>query len=264
MVMDKNKDCNLGADVIPPESFTGDKKVFDRVEKKCLITKKQKTEMLKVIKEKMQKDKYYISDVYNIYFDTENFDLIIQSIEQPMFKEKLRARSYGGYDKVFFEIKTKLCGKDNNVGYKRRVRVTKKDYKKIVSGNYKVSDLIKDNADGPNDFRIAEEVDYLIDFFGLKPMILVFYRRESYQGEGGLRITFDEKLKYRTENIGFSKRKIDNFYFEDEKNIIMEIKAHGAWPLWLARKMSQERIFPEQFSKVGKIYQKIGKELKNV
>ena len=88
--------------------------------------------------------------------------------------------------------------------------------------------------------------------------------RESYRGEGGLRITFDENLKYRTENVNFTKKKIDKNYFEDEKNIIMEIKAHGAWPLWLARKLSAERIFPQQFSKVGKIYQKIGKELQNV
>lgn len=261
--MDIKSGCTLDVGFLAT-SLGGDQKVFDRVEKKCLITKKQKKSVLGIVAENMQKDKYFISDVYNIYFDTDNYDLIIQSIEQPMFKEKLRARSYGGFDKVFFEIKTKLCGKDNNVGYKRRVRITKNDYKKVASGKCKISDVMIKNADTPNDYQIALEVDYLIDYFDLKPMILVFYRRESYQGENGLRITFDEKLKYRTENIGFSKRKIDKYYFDDEKNIIMEIKAHGAWPLWLARKMSQERIFPEQFSKVGKIYQKIRKEQKNV
>ena len=41
----------------------------------------------------------------------------------------------------------------------------------------------------------------------------------------------------------------------------MEIKAHGVLPLWLVKKLSAERIFPQQFSKVGKIYQKIGKEI---
>lgn len=106
-----------------------DQKTFDRIEKKCLITKEQKQQMLAAINQHMRHDDYYISDVYNIYFDTDQYDLIIQSIEQPMFKEKLRARSYGGYDKVFFEIKTKLCGKENNVGYKRRVCITKDNYK---------------------------------------------------------------------------------------------------------------------------------------
>ena len=79
-----------------------DIKTFDRVEKKCLITKEQKSAMLSEIQQHMQKDGYYDSEVYNIYFDTDHYDLIIQSIEQPMFKEKIRARSYGGYDKVFF------------------------------------------------------------------------------------------------------------------------------------------------------------------
>ena len=91
-----------------------DQKTFDRIEKKCLITSEQKYHMLGVINEHMRQDGYFISEVFNIYFDTDNYDLIIQSIEQPIFKEKLRARSYGGFDKVFFEIKTKLCGKENS------------------------------------------------------------------------------------------------------------------------------------------------------
>lgn len=238
-----------------------DQKTFDRIEKKCLITKEQKKHMLEVIKKNMHKDSYFESEVFNIYFDTDNYDLIIQSIEQPMFKEKLRARSYGGFDKVFFEIKTKLCGKENNVGYKRRVRITKKDYNKLVKNREQLLSFMSKNADGPNDYRVAREVDYLINLFDLKPKILVFYIRQSWQGEGGLRITFDEKLKYRTKNLSFSKRKNDESYFDDKKNIIMEIKAHGVLPLWLVKKLSAERIFPQQFSKVGKIYQKIGKEL---
>lgn len=238
-----------------------DQKTFDRIEKKCLITKEQKQHMLETIKEHMHKDSYYESEVFNIYFDNDNYDLIIQSIEQPMFKEKLRARSYGGYDKVFFEIKTKLCGKENNVGYKRRVRITKRDYNKMVKERRSLQEFMPKNADTPNDYRIAKEVDYLIDLFHLHPKILVFYIRRSWQGDDGLRITFDEDLKYRTQNVNFTKRKTDKKYFEDEKNIIMEIKAHGVLPLWLVKKLSAERIFPQQFSKVGKIYQKIGKDL---
>ena len=238
-----------------------DQKTFDRIEKKCLITIEQKYHMLNVIREHMKEDSYFISEVFNIYFDTDNYDLIIQSIEQPTFKEKLRARSYGGYNKVFFEIKTKLCGKENNVGYKRRVRVTKRDYNNLTKGKTTVLDLMPKNADSPNDYQVAREVDYLISHFDLKPKILVFYTRESYQGEGGLRITFDENLKYRTKNVNFTKQKSDQNYFNDEKNVIMEIKAHGVLPLWLVKKLSAERIFPQQFSKVGKIYQKIGKEI---
>ncbi len=241
-----------------------DLKTFDRIEKKYLITDAEKKAMLSEMKKHMEKDGYFWSEIFNIYFDTEHFDLIIQSIEQPMFKEKLRARSYVGYDKVFFEIKTKLCEGENKVGYKRRVRITKKDYNHLIKAGGAVADLMAKNADSENDWRVAREVDYLREHFDLKPRILVFYTRESWQGEDGLRITFDENLKYRTKNLNFTKRKLDQNYFKDEKNIIMEIKAHGVMPLWLVRQLSAEKIFPQQFSKVGKIYQKIGKEIHHV
>ena len=65
-------------------------KVFDRVEKKYLITSAQKKKLLKTIKKYMQPDGYHKSEVYNIYFDNDNYDLIIQSIDHPDFKEKLR------------------------------------------------------------------------------------------------------------------------------------------------------------------------------
>ena len=237
-----------------------DQKIFDRVEKKCLITTEQKQHMLSVINQYMHEDDYFISDVFNIYFDNDNYDLIIQSIEQPKFKHKLRARSYGGYDKVFFEIKTKMRGKDYNVGYKRRVRITKKDYQQLIKGKTTVYDLMDKNADDKNDYQIAREVDYLIEHYNLYPRILVEYRRESYQGDNRLRITFDEDLRYRINNVSFRKFKKDKLYFNNEKNIIMEIKAQGVLPLWLVHKLSEERIFPEQFSKVGKIYEKLRKE----
>ena len=48
-----------------------DVKTFDRIEKKCLITKEHKEAMLTEIKRHMEKDGYYDSEVYNIYFDTD-------------------------------------------------------------------------------------------------------------------------------------------------------------------------------------------------
>ena len=45
----------------------------------------------------------------------------------------------------------------------------------------------------------------------------------------------------------------------------MEIKAHGTLPLWLVKILSTERIYPEQFSKIGKVYTKLNsKKGKNV
>ena len=68
--------------------------IFNRVEEKYLINVEQYKELLKRLKNNIQKDKYFESTICNIYFDTDNNDLIINSLEKPIFKEKIRLRSY--------------------------------------------------------------------------------------------------------------------------------------------------------------------------
>jgi len=237
-----------------------DVNVFDRIEKKYLITATDKEAFLKAIRQNMNKDSYFKSTVFNLYFDTDNYDFIIQSIDQPIFKEKLRARSYSGYDRVFLEIKTKLRSKEYNLGYKRRIMITHKDFEQLIKHQATLTELSQRSIEAASDPQIAKEVDYFLERFDLKPKILVIYDRESYKGEDNLRITFDENLKYRTDNLRLIKGKRDKIYFKDNQNIIMEVKAHGVLPLWLARTMSELKVFPQQFSKVGKIYEKIRKE----
>ena len=237
-----------------------DGKVFDRVEKKYLITNAEKKQLQELVEEYMKPDNYHESLVYNLYFDNDNFDFISQSIDWTDFKEKVRARSYGGYDRVFIEIKTKIRGKENNVGYKRRVMITHSDFKKLVKKKASVVELSKQVIETDNDLQIAKEADYLIDHFDLSPKILVIYNRTSYKGENNLRVTFDEKLKYRNHNLDLKNKKNDKIYFEGDRNIIMKIKAGGALPLWLVHKMSELKVYPQRFSKIGMIYQKIRKE----
>ena len=233
---------------------------IDRIEKKYLITKQQKAELVDLIRGNMQQDGYFKSGVLNLYFDNDNYDLITQSIDWTEFKEKLRARSYEGYDRVFLEIKTKIRARENNPGYKRRVMITHEDFEQLVRHKATMLELAAKSVETMNDPQIAREIDYLIQYFDLKPKILVMYDRESYKNDEGLRITFDENLKYRDKNLRFTQGKRDKIYFKDDHNIIMEIKAHGVMPLWLVKKMSELRIYPQQFSKIGKIYEKIRKE----
>lgn len=237
-----------------------DEKIFDRVEKKYLIDASAKKSLLREIENHMNHDGYFKSHVYNIYFDTDNFDFIIKSIERPKFKEKLRARSYGGYDKVFLEIKTKMKGKEYNLGFKRRVLITTKEYDELTKHHKTLKELAARSVETPHDLQIAAEVDYFITTFHLKPQILVHYDRTSYVGENNLRITFDENLKYRNQNLKFKDDRKDRKYFNDKKDIIMEIKAHGVMPLWLVKALSKNHAYPEQFSKIGKVYTKLNNE----
>ncbi len=246
-------------------------KIFERVEKKYLITTDDEKYLLTLINRNMKKDNYYHSEVENIYFDNDNYDLIIQSNDRPLFKEKFRARSYAGYDKVFLEIKTKILGlayrnevlddddvdSSINTGYKRRILITHQDYEEFISGRQTALSLARKEMETTADLQIASEIDYIMNHFNLKPRVLVYYTRESYVGDSGLRITFDKDLKYRDYDLSFEKKSSDQYYFKKEPKIIMEIKAHGYMPLWLVKALSARHIYPQQFSKIGRIYEKI-------
>ena len=61
----------------------------------------------------MEPDPYGRTTIRNLYFDTDRFRLIRRSLEKPVYKEKLRVRSYGearGDSTVFVELKKKFKG----------------------------------------------------------------------------------------------------------------------------------------------------------
>lgn len=240
--------------------------VFNRIEKKYLMSRDDKRRLLKQIKRELNKDSYHKTDILNLYFDNSEYDLITQSIDWVDYKLKVRARSYVGYDKVFMEIKTKLHARaandideenEENIGYKRRVLLSHDEFSRLINEEANVSELVAESSINEHDLQIAREIDYLIKHFKLKPRILVSYHRESYRGKDDLRITFDSNLKYRTDSLRFEKTKHDKMYFKDNRNIIMEVKASGAIPFWLSRILSEQQLYPEQFSKIGKIYERI-------
>ena len=219
--------------------------VFRRVEKKYLITENQKNAFLKLIDDYIEKDEYFESHISNIYFDNDKFDLITTSIEKPLFKAKLRLRSYDVPsldDKVFLEIKDKYKG----VVGKRRIKIKLSDfYKYLETGSTK-------------DEQIMREIDYYFKKYDLHPQIFVAYDRLSYKGRDNenIRITIDENLRSRTDDLRLELGSNGKKYFQD-REYIMEIKILDAMPLWLARSLSTLKIYPTSFSKVGSIYKNL-------
>lgn len=81
---------------------------FKRYELKYLLSKKEKEKVLEAMAAYMELDKYGRCTIRNIYLDTDNFRLIRRSLEKPVYKEKLRIRSYRRVepqDTVFVELK---------------------------------------------------------------------------------------------------------------------------------------------------------------
>ena len=103
--------------------MNGNQEVFRRIEKKYIVDEPTYEKLIKKLDGHFVKDRYYKSTICNIYYDTPGHQLVRSSIEKPVYKEKLRVRSYGvpnDEDMVFVELKKKYKG----VVYKRRIEMT--------------------------------------------------------------------------------------------------------------------------------------------
>lgn len=219
---------------------------FKRKEQKYLLSDLQFEELLNKIKKYIKKDKYYESNICNIYFDTNNFDLIKNSIEKPLYKEKVRLRSYNVpniNDKVFFEIKKKYKGITN----KRRIIISLKEFNDYYFNNKK-----------PNcNSQIFKEIDYIMKNNNLKPAVFLAYNRLSYYSKDNkeFRLTFDKNLRFRILDLDLNMGDCGKKYFEND-TYILEIKTLDSIPLWFTKILSDMKIYPISFSKYGNIYKK--------
>lgn len=220
--------------------------VFKRIEKKYLLTKNQYEKFLELSTKYIIKDDFGLHTVCNIYYDTADFLLIRRSIEKPVYKEKLRVRSYDTPDKntkVYIELKKKYEG----VVYKRRITLKEKDAQKYLK-NKKID----------RDDQISREINYVLNYYNLIPKIYLAYDRIAYYNkeDSNLRITFDSNIRSRTDNLDLKLGSAGELLFKEEK-YLMEIKVAGSMPLWLVHILNELKIYPTSFSKYGNIYKQM-------
>ena len=104
---------------------------FKRYEKKYLLNPEQYAILKAEIDKHFIPDEYGETKICNLYYDTPEYLLITRSIDKPIFKEKLRLRTYGvPKDKTtaFIEIKRKF----DSVVYKRRIHMPYVDAIKYI------------------------------------------------------------------------------------------------------------------------------------
>ena len=212
----------------------GYQSVFRRYEKKYLVTQEQYDRLAKVFAPRMERDRFSESTISNIYYDTPDFRLIRRSLDQPVYKEKLRLRTYRtphADTEAFVEIKKKY----DHVVYKRRIGM-----------NYQQAVDYLDGAPAPEESQISREIDWFCRFYeGLQPAMCIFYDRLA---------VFDRELAHGTRGR----------LLLDPSMCLMEIKIPGAAPLWLARALSDAGVFPSHFSKYGAAYQTMQREEKTI
>lgn len=222
--------------------YTG---VFERVEQKYLLDSLQFAALWTVLEPYMRPDEYGRSTICNIYFDTPNHLLARLSGEKPVYKEKLRLRTYGvpkAESSSFVELKKKYQG----IVYKRRIVMPYGEaYDWLVNGK-----APKENS------QIAKEIAWSLHYYGdLKPAMALCYDRVALYSreDSGLRITFDTNIRFREENTDLRQGDDGQLLLEPGETL-MEIKAGGGLPTWLTDMLSRFRIYPASFSKYVSAY----------
>lgn len=228
--------------------------VFQRYEKKYLLSPKQYLLLCMGMRPYLIADDYPQYTVSNLYYDTNDFELIRHSLDKPLYKEKLRLRSYvtpSNRDEVFLELKKKFSG----VVYKRRTTMSLEEALDYIELDEHKS-LLKSTAI-ENRPQVLKEIDWFLDQHTLSPRVLIAYDREAFSGreDTELRITFDHKMRWRDWQLDLRAGN-QGMRLLPENPVLMEIKIAGAAPLWLSGLLSEHKVFPCSFSKYGVCYEK--------
>lgn len=218
--------------------------VMKRYELKYILTARQEARFRERLEGHMRVDRFGLTQIASLYYDTPDFRLVNASNEKPLFKEKIRLRSYGlatDSSPVFLELKRKY----NGVVYKRRVQSTIPQAEQF----FRRTGGICESG------QIDRELIYFRDFYGsLAPACLIIYDRTAYfEPDGDLRLTIDNNPRYRTENLDL-RVSMEGISLLPPGCSILEIKVQGALPLWLTEILSDEKIYKNSFSKYGAAY----------
>ena len=224
------------------ESFQS---VFKRYEKKYLVSAEQASSLMKCLLKHMRADDYGRTTICSVYMDTPDFQLIRTSLEKPVYKEKLRLRTYGvpaAESPAYVEIKKKYKG----VVYKRR-----------ISTAYALAEAwLFHGLCVPTQGQIESEIAWFLKSYeNIAPAASICYDRVALYGleDPQLRVTLDENIRYRTRDLSlFCGSGGELLTAPGER--LMEIKVAGGMPLWLAEALSELQIYPTSFSKYGNAY----------
>ena len=225
--------------------------VFNRREIKYLLSDDDKNSLLAIIENYMDRDPYNLNGqtykICNLYLDTEADEHIRKSLEKPVFKEKIRLRSYGTVPldaTVYLESKKKF----EDLVNKRRTAFTLSDaYKYFESGS--ITDNPKMNH------QVMSEIDYIMKYYKLQPKVFIAYDRLAFfeKNNSDFRITIDTNLQARRTDL-----RLDSPVYGEELlppgKWLMEAKAFKAFPLWFVHFLSERKIYNSSFSKYGTEY----------
>lgn len=224
--------------------------IFERKEKKYILSQEKYGEFLERISAHMKEDKYGLHTICSLYYDTKNYDLIKRSSEKPTYKEKFRVRTYGvpsDEQMVYLEIKKKLMG----IVYKRRISM------RLAQVDTYMQSEKERKFDNRLDQQISNEIFWLKQKETITPKVIIAYDRRAFSAyeEDGFRVTFDAKIRWRNNDLLLLNGH-DGELVAPEIDILMEVKSLHAYPLWFANILSDLDLYPSKFSKYEQVYRR--------
>ncbi len=246
--------------------YTG---TFKRKEVKYRLSAEQAAQVKQALSTYMAPDAYGQTPITSRYYDTARRDMISRSLEKPLYKEKLRLRTYGErtpHSTVFVELKKKHRG----IVHKRRIAASEGAAQALMDGlpyetalaMYPIADEgLRAQSRTAATFQTAAEISACVHRNGpLQPSMDILVKRvawaplpgpEGYPAQG-VRITFDEDIRYR--DLMGAAGSCQGVSLLGGGEAIMEVKVPGAYPLWLVDALNACRAFPCSFSKYGEAY----------
>ena len=229
--------------------------LFERRELKYLLDARQRAMVEEAFLGRMAMDLHGESTVCSLYYDTPDFRLVRASLEKPVYKEKLRMRSYGRVretDTVFLELKKKYKG----VVYKRRISLPEAAAVRFMEGRSPL----------PEPSQIGRELDWARRFYpDLQPRVCLCCDRSPWYSvtDPGFRATFDRNVRWRDEDLRLTAPTTGRQLLLPGQSLF-EVKTGQAIPLWLVEVLERYEIRPCSFSKYGEAYKTICDERKGV
>ncbi len=238
------------------------KEVFNRYEHKYLLSAEVCEKVISELRAHMEPDLYNAGGkpytIANIYYDTPDDYLIRSSLSKPVYKEKLRLRSYGvpkSGDMVFLEIKKKF----NGIVNKRRTALFPAEAYYFV--NTGTAPIFAPHINK----QVLNELTYFLTRYTLLPKVYIAYDRLAFfeMDNDDLRISFDKNIRSRRYDLFLEKGDYGQQLLPPDMRL-MEIKTSMAKPLWLTEILAKYKLNKTSFSKYGTEYADSFCRLENV
>lgn len=201
---------------------------------------------------------FEITCVASVYFDNRDFDLTRYTILNGGRHILVRIRTYENYGESpkpisYYWIEVKIREKER--WRKKRFRLNRADFPEFLAGGGG-QNVLAYNQNGTDPVALRElyrETQETILTTGIKPMLLLTYRRVAFQNETE-RVCLDSDIQYY--HVGANVYSYDSWKYPVEEpagksaKIILEVKhPQGSLPTWIADMEKRYPIWRTNFSK---------------